>query len=622
MKGDKGMKAKHLLLGKIYRALIVLALIAMLLISTSARAEGGTLDPTFGTGGVVVADLGSSSDRGIDIALQPDGKIVVLGSAGVEGSDPPARTSTLTRYNPDGTLDPTFGINGKVAVDGDTARVVLQPGGKLIVVSRSFRLVRYTNSGTWDSTFDVNGVSEAAYTENGSIHFQDLAVQPDGKIVLVGTWSTYGHHYPSVIAGLNENGTLDQDFGRIFYEFQDGLQHSPQGVAFQSNGRILMSGDMITEEGDGQIILGRFTTGYDAYIDPTFGTNGEVLIPLDNFQHSPDAIAVQADDKIVIAGTDLGHDGLDDNLVLARYNSNGAPDPTLGGSGLIITDLGRNEVANDVAVQRDGKIILVVASINAEAADTLLMRYNLDGSIDTSFGDAGKVTRELGGNYDSLARIALQPDGKILAVGAKGGDLFLARYGGTLPPTTTLTFKSKAPPDGWMLESSEFSNAAGLLEKNATTFNVGDNQQDRQYRSILSFNTVSLPDNAYLVSAQVNIKRQGLVGTDPFTTHGNLLLEIRNGLFSNDLDLTLNDFAAPASSVTAETFTTSTYVWYTANLGSSNLGLVNKYGITQFRLRFDLDDNDDLSSDYLKFFSGDATYEADYPQLIVTYIVP
>jgi hypothetical protein len=151
---------------------------------------------------------------------------------------------------------------------------------------------------------------------------------------------------------------------------------------------------------------------------------------------------------------------------------------------------------------------------------------------------------------------------------------------------------------------------------------VGDNQQDRQYRSIISFNTASLPDNAILVSAQVNLKRQGLVGTDPFTTHGNLLLEIRNGLFSNDLELTLNDFAAPPSSSTMETFTTSTYVWYTANLSSSNLALVNRLGITQFRLRFDLDDNDDLSSDYLKFFSGDATYEADHPQLIVTYVVP
>jgi hypothetical protein len=151
---------------------------------------------------------------------------------------------------------------------------------------------------------------------------------------------------------------------------------------------------------------------------------------------------------------------------------------------------------------------------------------------------------------------------------------------------------------------------------------VGDDQRDGQYRSIISFNTDSLPDNAFITSVQVKIKRQGLVGTDPFTTHGNLLLEIRNGLFSNDLDVSLSDFAAAASSSTPDTFTTTNSIWYTANLSGANLVFVNKAGVTQFRLRFNLDDNDDLGSDYLKFFSGDATYEADYPQLVVTYVVP
>jgi hypothetical protein len=120
---------------------------------------------------------------------------------------------------------------------------------------------------------------------------------------------------------------------------------------------------------------------------------------------------------------------------------------------------------------------------------------------------------------------------------------------------------------------------------------------------------------------QVKIRKQGLVGTDPFTTHGSLLLEIRNGLFSNNLDLKLSDFSAAPSSSQQDKFTASTNAWYTANLNASNLAFVNRYGPTQFRLRFNLDDNDDLSADYVKFFSGDATAE-NQPQLIVTYVLP
>jgi hypothetical protein len=161
----------------------------------------------------------------------------------------------------------------------------------------------------------------------------------------------------------------------------------------------------------------------------------------------------------------------------------------------------------------------------------------------------------------------------------------------------------------------------GTLNKTATTFNVGDGPKDKQYRSIISFNTSTLPDNAVIVSAQVKVKRQGIVGTDPFSTHGSLLLEIRNGLFSNNLDLRVGDFAAAPSSGVQEMITPLTSSWYAANLSSSNLALVNKAGVTQFRLRFDRDDNDDLGADYMKFFTGEAS-AGNQPQLIVKYFLP
>lgn len=113
---------------------------------------------------------------------------------------------------------------------------------------------------------------------------------------------------------------------------------------------------------------------------------------------------------------------------------------------------------------------------------------------------------------------------------------------------------------------------------------------------------------------------QNEMGTDPFATHGSLLLEIRNGLFSNSLDLDLSDFAAPASSSVQEAVVPLTSSWYAASLSSSNLVFVNKYGVTQFRPRFDRDDIDDLNADYAKFFTGETSTE-NQPQLIVTYIL-
>jgi hypothetical protein len=188
--------------------------------------------------------------------------------------------------------------------------------------------------------------------------------------------------------------------------------------------------------------------------------------------------------------------------------------------------------------------------------------------------------------------------------------------------TNSATFKSNATNDGWILESGENTNAGGSLEKNGTTFNVGDDQKNRQYKSILSFDTSSLPDNAVIVSAQLKIKRQSVFGTDPFGTHGALGAEIRNGSFSDSAALQIDDFSTPASSNTgSDQFAPLTFSWYSAQLEAANLGSINKAGLTQFRLSFTKDDNDDLGSDYVKFFSGNAI-SANQPQLVITYYVP
>jgi hypothetical protein len=192
----------------------------------------------------------------------------------------------------------------------------------------------------------------------------------------------------------------------------------------------------------------------------------------------------------------------------------------------------------------------------------------------------------------------------------------------TITASMTVTFKSTASYDGWMLESGENTSTGGQIDKSATVVNLGDNAKDKQYRSILSFNTNSLPDNAIITSVQLKIKRQGLVGTDPFVTHGLLLLEMTNGAFSSSAVLQVGDFSAAASQgITKDQISALTSSWYAAMLSQTNLGFINKYGVTQFRIRFSKDDNDDLGADYMKFYSGNSI-STSRPQLIVIYYVP
>jgi hypothetical protein len=184
------------------------------------------------------------------------------------------------------------------------------------------------------------------------------------------------------------------------------------------------------------------------------------------------------------------------------------------------------------------------------------------------------------------------------------------------------SFKSEAAYDGWILESSETSKTGRTFDKQSTTVNTGDDQRDRQYRSILSFNTGSLPNTAVIVSAQLKVRRQGVEGADPFGTHGALVVEIRNGVFGSSTELQAGDFSALASSgAIRDPLTGLTFSWYSVELSNANLALINKAGRTQFRLFFSRDDDDDLSADYIKFFSGNST-DANKPELVITYYVP
>ncbi len=185
-----------------------------------------------------------------------------------------------------------------------------------------------------------------------------------------------------------------------------------------------------------------------------------------------------------------------------------------------------------------------------------------------------------------------------------------------------ITFPSLGAQDGWVLESTETSGVGGARNATETIFYIGDDAQDRQYRAILSFDTSLLPDNAVITKVTLKIKLQGTVGTSPFTTHGNLLVDVRKGAFSNNAALQLADFQAAANKLGVGVISKTPVVgWYQKVWTSGIFLYINKAGLTQFRLRFAKDDNDDLEADYLKFYSGNAG-DAYRPQLVVEFYVP
>ncbi len=218
---------------------------------------------------------------------------------------------------------------------------------------------------------------------------------------------------------------------------------------------------------------------------------------------------------------------------------------------------------------------------------------------------------------DSIVDLTANPLG---GTGAGNGNFTTGEF---YTISRTLTFNSSGSQDGWVLESSETSGVGGTMNAAATTFQLGDDAFNRQYRAILSFNTAGLPDNASVQSAVLKIKQSGApVGTNPFNILGKLWVDIRQGPFSGNAALRLTDFSAAASAAKVAYFNkTPASGWYhTYAMTFTGLGKVNKLGLTQLRLYFALDDNNNHAADYIKSLSGNAA--GNKPLLVITYTLP
>jgi ABC-type oligopeptide transport system substrate-binding subunit len=187
----------------------------------------------------------------------------------------------------------------------------------------------------------------------------------------------------------------------------------------------------------------------------------------------------------------------------------------------------------------------------------------------------------------------------------------------------SVMYSSIASQDGWVLEKNETLGRGGRINSTQTTIRLGDDHLDRQYCSILSFDAAALPDTAIVTFSELKIKRASIVGSDPFGTHGKLWVAIRNGSFSGNPALQSTDFQAGASaSMVANVVQIGSTTWYKATLNTAGKTQINRTGLTQFRLCFALDDNDDNSVDFIKFLSSDVSNPAKRPSLKVTYYVP
>jgi hypothetical protein len=202
----------------------------------------------------------------------------------------------------------------------------------------------------------------------------------------------------------------------------------------------------------------------------------------------------------------------------------------------------------------------------------------------------------------------------------------------TLTPTptkipTVVTLRSTGAYDGFVLESSEASNKGGTINNTAATFNLGDDKTKKQYRAILSFNTAAnLPANAIITRITLKVKQQGIVGGgNPLTIFQGFMVDIKKGFFGTTPVLQTTDFQAPASKSYGPFKPAPVGKWYSIDLTSAK-NYINQLstasGLTQIRLRFRLDDNNNALANYLSLVSGNALATTNRPQLMITYYVP
>lgn len=417
---------------------------AFTLVITREPLKAGSVDASFGVAGQVITDGGNlGTELAHKTLVQPDGKILLVGCS--------ESSLLLARYLPSGTLDTTFGVGGMVVqgIEGHILQgssLALQSDGKLLVAGTvdlgtdaNFFLQRFLSDGSIDPSFDGSSLTTTPEIPAGDTAFC-MTVQGDGKILVGGVHSDLVGSY-FVIMRYQPNGTPDSTFngtGRVMTDAGEA-NGAVLGIA-ELNGRIAACG----QSGATGALACYTSTGA---LDPTF--NGTGLATLGEGLTSSEAhdLLIQPSGEILVAGRG------DNSFLLARFSSNGTLDPSFNGTGIVTTNFSAYNIAaaNTLLMQPDGKIIVAGSAANSKS-NFALARYQSDGSLDQSFGSAGKVVHAVGPCSSAVISVALQDDGKIIASGNScsfpSADLLLLRLLGNGPSVMVSQTPEKPLFDG------------------------------------------------------------------------------------------------------------------------------------------------------------------------------
>jgi uncharacterized delta-60 repeat protein len=395
----------------------------------------GDLDPTFGNGGLVISDFpGFANVTATSVAVQPDGRVIVVGAT-YPSSGHGSRFG-LTRFNPDGSLDDSFGDGGRVTTPfsgwdgGGAGSVAVQPDGRIVVAGSvgnsaikfpegRFALARYNSDGSLDPSFGTGGVVITAFPRENSAIALGIALQPDGRIVAAGELSNPPVGIHLGVARYNSDGSLDPSFGTggLVDTTISGLVHVTRGIAVGGGHIVVVIQGYTT---DYRLVLARYND--DGSLDPSFGSGGLVSTAFPGFDGATgESVAVLADGRILTAGSAVNRSPQDERFALARYAPDGSLDPTFGTGGFVTTAFDQFQAyAYAMAFQRNGRIVLAGGVYSGTIGTQFaLARYDSDGTLDESFGADGRVITPFPGySRADAVGVAVQPNGRIVATGS------------------------------------------------------------------------------------------------------------------------------------------------------------------------------------------------------------
>lgn len=421
---DLANRASSKLSSRIVTAGMVTVVGAMLATGAIAKAqvlEPGELDPQFGSSGFVTTNFGGAHDGVAALAVQQDGKIVAVGTGG------PSNRFAIARYHPGGALDSSFGVGGKIIVPNSSGLgrgLHLLADGKILVAMGS-KVLRLKADGAPDTSFGDGG--EATIPEHIIVNV--LTTMDDGRI-LVGGYGFVDSVWKWGVARFHATGALDTSFdgGMVLTSLGSGVD-ALNDLVILPDGKIFAAGSSAGPDQQPNLAFIRYRT--NGHLDQSFGTGGVLVYPrMSAFGgEGINDLELLPSGKILACGG-----GAVVNSMLFRFNDDASFDTSFGTDGMVVVEMGtQNNSFSRMLIDQHRRIVTVGTAITSNVRHPTLARFDLEGVLDTNFGDGGKVIASFGTSYEGGASVALTSEGMIIMGGQVGTanvdtDFLVARY--------------------------------------------------------------------------------------------------------------------------------------------------------------------------------------------------